>query len=215
MLKSPVNSLIVTIDTKYIADLSNMIKRANLNPQTQINPADYVQLIGSIVSFPRTIIERNDYEGFSCKDIRVGDKAIFSHNVVFSFTEQVGGTATYKNMFWFRGQEYWKVDIQQLYAVIRNEQIIMVNGYCMVEEMSEPSQIVVPAKMKKILRTSTATLTGIGNPLEGQERISAERGDIVHYNPNKVITYQIKGKKFGILKQNQICAVEVGKYFGG
>jgi co-chaperonin GroES (HSP10) len=212
MIVSPVSNVIVKIDTKHIANLSNMIRIANLNPQSQINPADYVNVIGEVISVPKLISKRHDYIGFSSKDIQKGDKAIFSYAVIFSFTENENGTATYKNLFWYKGQEYWKVDIQNLYAVIRNGQIIMVNGYCMVEEMSEPSAIILSQSMKKIIRASTATLTNIGNNLEGTPNIEAKAGDTVHYNPAKLIQYQVNGKKFGILQQKHICGVEVGLY---
>ncbi len=212
MIASPQNNVIVTIPEKYIANLSNMIRMANLNYGSQINPADFVNIIGEVVSVPKLISKRHDYIGFTAKDIRKGDKAIFSYAVIFTFTEKEDNTATYRNMFWYKGLEYWQVDIQNLYAVIRNGKIIMVNGYCMVEEMSEPSMIVLPASMQKLIRASTATLTQIGNNLEGVPKIEAQVGDIVHYNPAKLVKYEIKGKTFGILRQKDICGVEIGDY---
>lgn len=212
MIISPFNNVLVAIDQKFIAEVTNAIRMANLNNGSQINPADFVQIIGTIVSVPKMISERHDYKGFSVKDLKVGDKAIFSYTVIFSFIEGEDGNATYKNVFWYKGKDYWKVDIQSLYAVIRDGNIIMVNGYCMVQDWSAPSAIILPNSEKKKLRASTAVLTQINNNLQGQQRIEAQAGDIVHYNPSKLIEYSINGKKFGILRQKDILAIEVGDY---
>jgi co-chaperonin GroES (HSP10) len=211
-LSAPFNNLLVKIETKFIQEVTHAIRMANLNHGTQINPADYVSITGEIVSLPKKIMDRYDYNGFSLKDIRIGDIAIFSYAIIFTFVEKADGEATYKNMFYYAGNEYWKVDIQNLYGVIRNGKIIMVNGYCMVEQMSQPSMIILPASEKRKIRASTATLTQIGNNLEGEKTISAYPGDKVHYNPNKLIEYSIGEKKFGILRQKDIAGVEIGGY---
>ena len=212
MIVSPFNNVLVKIDTKYIQDITNVIRMANLNPNTQVNPADYVSITGEVVSTPRAISKRYDYKGFSIKDIKVSDIAIFSYAVIFTFTETEDGSATYRNMFRYKEREYWKVDIQNLYAVIRKGMIIMQNGYCMVQNIAPPSLIVMPNNAKKSISTSTATLTNIGNNIEGGNKIEAVSGDIVHYNPQKLVQYSIKDKKFGILRQKDIFGIEIGRY---
>lgn len=212
MIVSPYNNVLVKIESKFVSSVSNALKMAALNPGVQINPADFVNVTGEVVAIPRKISDRYDYQGFSTKDIKVGDIAIFSYAVIFSFIEHTDGNATYKNVFWYKGTDYWKVDIQNLYGVIRDKKIIMVNGFCMVGNMSQPSLIVMPNSQKKTTKASTATLTHIGNNLEGVRKINAEPGDLVHYNPSKLIEYKINDKKFGILRQKDILGVEIGGY---
>src|SRR5690606_11302359 len=127
---------------------------------------------------------------------QVGDIAIFRYDVVFNYVINVEtDTLEYKNMIWYKGKEYWLVDIQQIFGVIRNSSIKMVNGYCMLENVSKESQIVLPQSMKRIVRAKEATLSHIGSNLEGLKMIDAFPGDTVYVNPFKIQNYHIKEKK--------------------
>jgi co-chaperonin GroES (HSP10) len=213
MIKCPLDKVVVQVDTKYHKNFSNMIKRANMNPGSQINPADYVQIIGEVVAIPDFINNRIDYKGFTTNDIYPGDIAIFRYDVIYDFVESAEGEdPIYKNMVWVKGQEYFLADIQKIFGVIRAGEIIMVNGYCMVENMSAPPSLVLPQHLKNLIRTASATITNIGNPLSHQKPIGAKPGDIVYYNPAVLQRYEINEKKFGILTQKQILGRKVGSY---
>lgn len=212
MIQSPLNNVLVTIDAKYIENFSNMLRQASLNHGSQINPADYVNIIGTIVSIPQEISNKKEYKGFTTNDIKIGDKAIFRYDVVFDFTEQEDGSAKFKNCFWYKGQEYWAVDILKLFAVIRDGKIIMLNGYCMLEDIATPPMILLPQHMKRFANAAKATLTNIGNPMCHVKRIDAQEGDIVFFNPNLIQVYKIRGKEFGILPQHHILGREIQKY---
>lgn len=211
-LISPLNNVLVTIDSKFTQNVTNAIRMANLNPNVQINPADYCQIIGDIVSVPRGTSKRIDYSGYSLDGIRVGDVGIFSYTVVYSFIELGNNEATYKNCFWYKGKDYWKVDIQSLYGVIRGKEIIMMNGYCMIENLEPESPIVLLEKDKKNNRAQSATLTHIGKNLTGMKQIEAQVGDTVFFNPSKAVKYNIGDKHFAIIRQRDILGHEIGAY---
>jgi len=160
-LTSATNHVIVTIDTKYIADLYNMIRRAALNPGSQINPADYVQITGQVVSAPKSICGKVDYKGFTTKNIQVGDTAIFSYRVVFTFDEAADGSATHKNAFMYRGKEYWKVDIQDLFTkyhwAISSSTAVISSITLLYDGISLPR--IVPLNAMKNLYCGTLTFT--------------------------------------------------------
>jgi co-chaperonin GroES (HSP10) len=215
IFKPSTNNVIVTIEHRFIAHLYNMIRTANMNPGSQINPADYVNIIGEIVAIPREItIWRRGYEGCSTKDIRVGDKAIFRYDVVFDFVEKTDGSAAFKNTFWYEGREWWNCDIQKLFAVIRGGEIIMVNGYCMIEDMEKQPAIIIPQSSRQSTFITRGTLTHVGNNITTLPNITAKPGDTVYYNPNKIQHYKINGKEFGIIQQHHICGKSVNKYAG-
>lgn len=213
MLQCPLNNVVVQVDTKYHKNFNNMIKRANLNPGSQINPADYVQIIGKVVSVPLAITKRFDYKGFTTTDIYPDDTAIFRYDVIYDFLENPdGGEPKYRNLVWFKGQEYFMADIQKVFGVIRAGEIIMVNGYCLVENMSEASSIILPQHLKNVIHVGSATLTHIGRNLRGQKTILAQPGDTVYYNPNIIQRYEINEKKFGVITQKQVLGRKVGSY---
>jgi len=113
---------------------------------------------------------------------------------------------------WFKGEEYFMVDIQKLFGIIRDNKITMVNGYCMVEEMSNPSVLILPQHMKNVIQAASATLTNIGSNLDHLQPVKAKPGDTVYYNPSILQTYEINDKKFGIISQRHILGRKVGKY---
>ncbi len=212
-IEGAVNNLIVKIEKKMIADLYNVIRMAALNPGVQINPADYVTITGEVVALPRSICKRMDYKGYTTKGIKVGDTVIFSYQVVFTMTEGEDGQAVHTNAFMYEGKEYWLCDITNVFAYIRNNEIHMVNGYCMLQEVQPPSQIVLLSDdSKKLVRASKSVLSYIGTPLDGKKGISVEQCDSVHVDFRKVQHYKVGERPIAIVRQKDIYAKEIGNY---
>lgn len=89
-----------------------------------------------------------------------------------------------------------------LYAVIRDGEIRMQNGYVMLVNMDKPSNLYVPQSTKKMLKSASAVVSNI------QMNPDIKKGDTVFFNPNKVRLYQIDGKPFGIIKRSQLLGRE-------
>jgi len=207
------NNVICKINKRFIRGITNIIRAANENPGNSINPADFVNITGEIVSLPMEVSsKRRDYRGFSTKDMIVGDTAIFRYDVVFDFIEKQDGEAAFKNSIWYNGGELWNVDIQKIFAVIRNNEIIMVNGYCMIEGFLPEPIIIIPKYMRSQTSASKSILTHIGNNLTHLPKIAASEGDTVYYHPYKIQKYKINGKEFGIIQQSQVWATSVSAY---
>ena len=207
-IQAPFNNVFVTVESKYVAHFSKMLRGASLNPGTQVNPADYVQMLGTVVSVPKKISNRRDYIGFSFADIQVGDKCIMRYDVVYSFVESAEGTHSFRNNFWYKGVDYWAASIDKIFGVIRDGKIIMINGYCMIQDMEKKPLILTDTFDKRRATTTSATLVGIGNNLTTTEAVSAKQGDRVYYNPAVVQSYKINDKQFGIISQKHILGSE-------
>lgn len=203
-------NVLIEIPVVYTSNLSRMIAAAALNPGSQINPADYVSAVGTIVSLPYLISKKREHNGFTTNDIRPGDLCIIRYDVVYNFHETHEGGKKFKNYFWYNRKEYWSASIDQIFGVIRDGQIIMVNGYCMVEDIQKKSLIIANQENKKRINAISATLTGIGNNLSHLKNIEAQPGDTVYFNPAVLQTYKIKDKEFGIVSQKQILGAEKG-----
>lgn len=212
-IQSGQNDVIVTMQTKYIRNMSDIMRNAQLDPNNKFNAADLVQIISKVHSAPKTInTNRKDYKGYSVADIRKGDLCLMRFDVVYSFAKQPeNDSAVFKNMFWYYGGEYWRVDIQKLFAVIRNDEIIMQNGYVMVEPYEEVQAIILPQHMKRLIKTVSSKVWHIGRPLEGHQDLGVKAFDTVYYNPQKAQHYQMNGKKFCIIKQEQILGIEISE----
>lgn len=208
MLAAPINKIYVKVKSKFIGNYSNIIKAANVTAGSQLNPADLAQIVGEVVSLPKKITtEVRGYEKLSIENIQVGDTAIFSyrviwnHQVVMKYNYQTGKDeedVVLHNSVWYRGQEYFRCDVMDIFAVIRDGKVIMLNNWCMIEDMDKPSVIILPQRLTKLKNAVKATLTNCY-----QDDI--EKGATVFCHPNKIQHYAINEKKFGIIKQKDIC----------
>ncbi len=209
MLQPPFNNVIVKVKTKYVRHISKIMLMSSQQKESRLNPADCVNIIGEVAGLPKEISDGKQYEGFSTKDIKVGDACIFSHLVIFQFNERgENQEPQYKNMFTYRGEEYFICNIQQLYAVIREDKVIMVNGFAMLYDFPDP-KIVLSASTKKLINILNTELMHIGNPKEGQpDLLELIPSDNILIMPTKTIKYQVGDKPFRIINQSHILARE-------
>ncbi len=204
MLVAPFNNIIVQVATKYISNISSILKIAAIEANSSVDSTDIVNIVGTVISIPKKITtDVRGYAGFSTKDIQVGDTAIFRFDVIHAFTDMSKTESKYKNMIWYYGQEYWLCDIQKVFGVIRNGEIIMVNGYVMLTDF-EPKKIFLPAHMRNIKGTQKSEVMHIGAAKTNAIQILAAKGDEVFYNPNQAAKYQINNKPFRIIQQDKI-----------
>lgn len=209
MLVSPTNKVVIKVKHRYISNMSDLMKRASIQNNASVDPTDYVNIVGEVVSLPKVVNERFGLENFSAEDIQVGDLAIFSQQVIYSFIEQEQGQPpVYKNMVWHEGQEYFLADISLIYGIIRNEEIIMVNGYVMLRPFQE-SKIVLAAGSRRAKGTARCQIMHIGNSLKSITPIDAKQGQWAYFNPMTAMKYQINNKPFVIVPQANIFGVEV------
>lgn len=196
---APINNVIIQMETKYIKNFTSILKMAAIQNNTSIDPSDYVNIIGTVISAPKSISDKRDHVGFSANDIKKGDTIIFSHQVVYDFLQtDPDAEPIYKNLFWYKGKEYWIADISKIYAVIRNGEIRMQNGYVMVEELEKAAKIFLPAHISKNIRIAKGVISQSRPSFEGKQ------GDHVFFNPKHPRLYQINGKEFAILTEDQI-----------
>lgn len=213
MLQAAYNNVVVKVKTKYIKNFTSIMKIAHIQNNSSVEMADTVNIVGEIVSIPKAISTRRDYQGFSQKDLRVGDAVIMSHYVIFNFLSTLPNEPPkFKNLVRVKDQEFFCADIRYIFAVIRGEQVRMQNGYVMLEDLENPKLIVLSAATKKLTNAYSGKVSYVGRSLVGKTGIEVQRGDRVYFHPNKVMNYQINDKPFGIIKQQDIFGREVPKY---
>lgn len=209
MLQAPLNNLLVKVDTKYIGNITDIMRLSAIQDNSSIDPSDLVNIYGEVVSVPLKIQDKREYNGFSTDNIQVGDIAIFSYLVISELvTIQDKDDAEFKNRVWYKGEEYFAVNIKNLFGVIRNGEIIMLNGYVMTTQYEE-SKIIVPTHLRRIKQAAKCEVMHSGYSKTNETPIGIESGDTVYYNPFIAQKYQIKGKKFCIVTQNKILAKKV------
>lgn len=209
IIQTAVDKVVLKMETKYISNFSSIMKIAAIENNSSIHLEDLCNIVGTIVSLPRTISNDRWHKGFSTKDIQVGDTAIFSFSIVYDFYQREHmGEPVYKNLITYHGEEYWLADITKIYAVIRNGEMLMVNGYVMATPFAE-DKIVISAAHKKSKKTKSSEVMHIGNSKENTPKLSIKTGDTIYYNSQIAQKYQINNKPFIILQQHQVYGKEV------
>jgi|LakMenEpi03Aug12_release.lakeMendotaPanAssembly.Ray.scaffolds.fasta_scaffold16404_9 co-chaperonin GroES (HSP10) len=204
MIQSPANKVIVLPAARYTKNITDLMKRSAIQNGATVDPADLVNIVGEVISIPRYISPTADYKGFSTKDIKIGDVAIFSYKVIYDvIIKQEGEEPIYRNSLPYNGKEYFACDIRNLFGVIRGEEIIMVNGYVMLDDF-EDDRIILPASLKKQKNATLSKILYIGANRTHLRRIEAQQGDDVFFNAKRAQRYQINDKKFVILQQEKI-----------
>jgi len=204
MIQAPENKVIVFPKTKYTRYITDIMKRASIENGATVDPTDIVNITGEIISIPKTISSLKEYEGFTTNNIEVGDIGIFSYKVIYDlYIKQEHGEPIFRNQINYNGKEYFSCDIRNLFAVIRNEEIIMLNGFVMLEEF-EAKRIILPANLKNQKDATSSKILYIGENKTNSPTIEAYQNDLVFYNSGKAQHYQINDKKFIILQQDKI-----------
>ena len=212
MIQSPNNKIIVHPKTRYIKHISDLMKRSSIQNGASVDPTDVVNIVGEIISLPLTVSETPDYTGYSTEDLKVGDIAIFSYKVIYDLIiKQEDGEPVYRNLMQYQGKEYFLCDIRNLFGVIRDGEIIMVNGYVMLSEY-EKNKIIVAPGIKSAKKAKSSNIMHIGQNRKHLVPIQANDGDLVYYNPDKAQHYEINEKKFIILQQDKIFGKEIKDY---
>lgn len=209
MVQATQNNLFIKIAHPYIGNISNILRVSAIANGSSVDATDLVQIVGDVVSIPKSITtEKRGYEGFSTKDIQVGDVAIFRFDMIYEFKMLSKTEKTYKNRIWYNGEEFWSCDIQKIFAVIRDGKIIMVNGYVMLTDF-KPPKIILSQANSKARSAQKSEIMHIGSSREGDNPISAQTGDTVYFDPNLAAKYQINGKPFRIIQQNKLLGKEI------
>lgn len=203
MLQAPTTNVLVSVKTKYTSHISKIMKLAAIQNLSSVDPADVVNIVGTVESIPKELPKTKDFEGFSTKDLEVGDTVIFSYRVICEMLATETDEPKYKNRIYYGDKEYFAADIRKIFGIIRGEEIIMINGYVMATEFFE-SKIVLPQHMRRIKQAARSQVMHIGLPKENAKPIDVYAGDYVYFNPFVAQKYTIGEKKFIILSQQHI-----------
>lgn len=197
------NNLLIQVSSAYTRASSDILRLSSLEHNSSVDLVDYAQLVGTVHSIP----EKITIEGYSVKDIEIGDTIFFRYDVIHEF-KQIGDEIKFRNRIWYNGQEYWNCSIDKIFGIIRDEEIIMINGHVMLYDFKEP-KIYLAHGFKRSREPKVSRIMHIGYPKENQKSINAYQGDNVYFSPVKTAKYNIGDKKFRIIQQQSILGKQI------
>lgn len=206
---APLNNLYVTIEKKFY-DTVTFASGIVLYKDTTFHPEEAAMLIAKVISVPKAIQKRYDYNGMQCV-IKPGDTILMRYDVVFCYVDQPErDTPIYKNVLLYNGVEYWKVDIQKVFAIQRGTEWEMINGYVLCEPYNEAVSfgkfLLVPEMYQTAQRNNTMKVRHIDQPLTNAAALPISPGDLIHVVADVAQLYEIEGNPFYIIKQSHILA---------
>ena len=211
MIQAGENNIFLKLKSKHNKYISTLLKRAAIEHGSSVDPSDYVQNVGEVISIPKRISNLPWLKGFTTKDIKVGDTAILRYDVVLDMvdvSDKEDNEPVYRNRVWYKAEEYFAASIEKIFGVIRDGEIKMINGYVMTSDFVM-SKLIIPIHMTNEVKGATkAEVISIGSPKEGQKKIKVKKGDTVYFNPDIAQHYKFQTasgqKNFCILTQDKI-----------
>lgn len=210
----PLNNVLVTIKNKFY-DCIEFASGVKLYKDTGYHPEESAMLEAVVVSVPRAVQDRADYEGMTTP-MKPGDRILMRYDVVYSYIDQPDrDTPIYKNVLLFRGEEFWKVDIQKVFAIVLGHDIFMINGYVLCDILYDdtrskriilPGNAQVPELYNPVLPADRLRIKHIGFPLFGHLQLGVGVGDDILAMQGVAQRYEINDSVFYILKQAHIIA---------
>ena len=210
----PLNNVLVTIKNKFY-DTVEFASGIKLYKDTGYHPEESAMLEATVVSIPRAVQERMDYAGMTLP-MRPGDRILMRYDVVYSYIDQPDrDTPIYKNVLLYKGEEFWKVDIQKIFGIILGGDVFMINGYVLCDILyddTRSTRIILPgnAKVPELFRpippADRLRVKHIGLPLFGHPPLSVAAGEDILATQGVAQRYEINDSIFYIIKQSHILA---------
>jgi hypothetical protein len=213
-MHAPINKLIVTLEKKlYDSRTFDSGQTIFFDPSWQ--PEEYAMLKARVVSVAPDVINRFDYRGYKMC-VEPGDEILIRYDVVFAYKDQPDrDTPVYKNLLFVfneemqKYEEVWLCDILQVFAIIKDGQYYMINGFVMLNQIIDKkadftSRIIRPDNYNNIIMKDRAVIRAVNS-----KDLPVNVGDTVYINPHMVMEYQINLEKFYIIKEQYILGLQV------
>lgn len=186
----------VSIEKKY------QDEQGSLNIDTTFRPEEYATLKGVVVSVPDRVDEQY-YTGKIDQLVRIGDEVWFSYSVIYDYkVYREGETPVYKNLISYNGEQYWKVNYEEVFCVVRGGEILMPTQHVLLapikDERVSSGLISVTQKMVYDDRATVVAMPSTS--------ISCKVGDVVPLEKEFVQKYMIFDKPHYIISTRRLIA---------
>ena len=194
-LQSPINNCLVKIERRY-QDQQGCVK---IDPTWR--PEEFATLEGIVVSAPIKI--ENDRNRTVLGTVEKGDKIIFSYAVIYAYASQPeNDTPIYKNLIIHNGEEFWKVDLGEVFCKVGNT-VEMITDNVLIE----PLEVRGTYDSNGLLRLAEKCEDmGIVKALPPNINLSVRVGDTVCFEPRFVQKYNILGQEHYIIPTRRMLA---------
>lgn len=205
------DKVLVEVDSEWRGEQKGKYGVIGIVYENDIDRSVGAQRVGKVVAVPRAI-SNHYYLKLVNDTVMVGDTLYFHFNAILSDT---------KIELNIHDKPYYLVDMDQIFAIVRDGQIIMYGGRILTEPLFDEdiedignlmvrktkSGIISEINVKHNLKK--ATLAHIGNSLKGHKKPDVSPGDLVYYDQDADFENEIEGKKYFCMMQDDILMKEI------
>lgn len=171
MIRYALNYCLVKINKRF------QDQQGNIKIDPSWHPEEHATMEGIVYSAPLAV-EKNLARRVVAK-VNDGDTVFFSYSVVFGYTMQPDGqTPVYRNLVLHNGEEYWKVDVGDMFFKVKQGEIEMITEHVLMTFHKEPFE-------KKIIYGNLLQVQDKGNRTEQSllQGLSQRKNEGVEKNP--------------------------------
>lgn len=218
----------VIIRLSGLNDTLEMADGTKLYLETKYEPAYHCPVVGTIVGIPeRLYFNKNDLsysmEHETTMELKVGDVAYLDYFLVLqALADKYDQAASFPDPRWFEYKDDLYIILQYsgVYFVIRDEEIIPVNGNCIAKELKFKSKNeLIPNYLKTSKSKKWGELIHVGQPCTDfvdrrySDGADLKAGDIVLFSrwSNQRVEYGLhqtflKGSDYAVIHRKYIKA---------
>lgn len=108
----------------------------------------------------------------------------------------------HRNKFNFNGKDYWKADLQDIFAKRVNGEIVSVSNRVICEPVEEDMPLDIKYNIAQIGTDVKIRYQDRGLVISGGENKGINKGDIVAFPPNVLEKYEFFGKEYYLINES-------------
>lgn len=197
-IQSPVNNCLVQIEKRY------QDKNGQIKIDTTWRPEEFATLEGIVHSAPTRV--ENDQHRTVIGSLKKGDKIIFSYSIVYDYESQPDDdTPVYKNLIIYNGEEYWKVDMGEIFCKLGlDNSIEMITDHVLLEMF--PVENIAFSEVGLVLPGQNTDHLGIVKAVPENINLSVRVGDTVCFEPRFAQKYNILGREHIVIPARRVLS---------
>jgi co-chaperonin GroES (HSP10) len=206
------DKVLVEVESEWKSEIKGKHGVTGVVFENDIDRSVGAQRKGKVVAVPRAI-SKDHYMLKLIKDIILVGDIIYTH-----FNSILPDT---KIELKIAEKPYYLVNMEQIFAIVRDGQIRMYGGRVLAEPIFDSdiddlgglkvrkTQAGIISELNVKHNFKKATLTHIGNPLEGERKTDVAAGDVIFYEKDSDFENEIEGKNYFCMMQEDIQMKEV------
>lgn len=177
-------------------------QQGNIKIDPSWHPEQYATMEGIVYSTPLSV--ENNLQRRVVTKVNDGDRVFFSYTVVFGYDLQPDGqTPIYRNLVIQNGEEYWKVDVGDMFFKIVDDRIEMITEHVLMGIVEHSEKNVIRSL---VIKNKIPQNRGIVKAIPPNKNLSVHVGDMVCFEPRFVQKYNILGQEHMIIQTHRLLA---------